>query len=527
MKTGTCSFSTEGLSEAFIALDLRCLSQSAAWVLEFLMESGTDCRASMPSLDAAYLLAQTQFRTGEFKRAVNTLSGRTDQYSIGLTILSKLLDVQRGLEQNVTSTNSFLGVLPVSTSSHFSYFEPLIDEFESQADSFDALNSYLFAAILSKGGRYQRVVSFLVKSLNEFPLNRSAWKLLLTTLLRLDDSEITKTLQLLPDHWCSLLFRVELLSELQKAEEAIQILSQLSVPRTTAVIALEAVAYYHNRQFNKAQELFEELRAADPLRVENMDLYSNLLFVNGDTARLSELMRSLTEINKFQPETLAVAGNYFALNWKYEEAISHLAMALRVDSSYGFAWTLIGHEFIILENLSAAISAYTKACEANPRDFRALYGLGRAYMLSKMPYHAIIHYRNAAAICPQDPRIWLALGESYEELMETENAVKCYQKSIAGNDSDGIASYRLARVYRDCGDDDRAAFCFEHYAEQFIIDEETARTEEAKESIIFLANYYKEKNNIEKAKAIAQKLLLDPLATDEMDSLMHIIMSDE
>ena len=44
-------------------------------------------------------------------------------------------------------------------------------------------------------------------------------------------------------------------TELQKAEEAIQILSQLSVPRTTAVIALEAVAYYHNRQFNKVWKM--------------------------------------------------------------------------------------------------------------------------------------------------------------------------------------------------------------------------------------------------------------------------------
>ena len=310
-------------------------------------------------------------------------------------------------------------------------------------------------------------------------------------------------------------------------DDSLQLLSELDVPRTATVIALEAVANYHHRNFDRAQELFEELRSVDPLRIENMDLYSNLLFVKGDTAKLSELMHSLMEINKFQPETLAVAGNYFALNWKYEDAIAQLAMALRLDSSYAFAWTLIGHEFILLENLSAAISAYTKACEANPRDFRALYGLGRAYMLSKMPYRAIIHYRNAAAISPRDPRIWLALGESYEELMETENAIKCYQKSIASNDTEGVASYRLARLYRDCGDDDRAAFCFETYVDKFVVDEESAKTEDAKESIIFLANYYKEKNNIEKAKTIAQKLLLDPLATEEMDSLMHIIMSDE
>ena len=525
MKAGREAFSTEGLGEAYFVLESRCLSQSATWILEFVRDD--DLKGAPEPRDATYLLAQTQFRTGEFKRAANTLAGRTDQCSVGLIMLSKLLDVQRGLEQNVTSTNSFLGVLPVSTSSHFTYFDPLIEEFEKQAESFDAINQYLFAAILSKGGRYQQTVPLLVKSVNEFPLNRSAWKLLLNMLLKLDDAEIAKVVQQLPKHWCASIFRIELMSELQRTDDSLQLLSELDVPRTATVIALEAVANYHHRNFDRAQELFEELRSVDPLRIENMDLYSNLLFVKGDTAKLSELMHSLMEINKFQPETLAVAGNYFALNWKYEDAIAQLAMALRLDSSYAFAWTLIGHEFILLENLSAAISAYTKACEANPRDFRALYGLGRAYMLSKMPYRAIIHYRNAAAISPRDPRIWLALGESYEELMETENAIKCYQKSIASNDTEGVASYRLARLYRDCGDDDRAAFCFETYVDKFVVDEESAKTEDAKESIIFLANYYKEKNNIEKAKTIAQKLLLDPLATEEMDSLMHIIMSDE
>jgi anaphase-promoting complex subunit 8 len=287
--------------------------------------------------------------------------------------------------------------------------------------------------------------------LNEFPLNRSAWKLLVTILIRFDESVIAPSLGSLPKHWTSLLFRIELLAELQQTESALKFIPQINCPRTHAIIALEASVHYHHRDFDRAQALFEELRRADPLRLETLELYSNLLFVKEDMDSLSELTESLSQIDKFRPETLTVTGNFFGISGKHEDAIAQFAMALRFDSGFSFAWTLIGHEFVELENFSAAIAAYTKAYEANPRDFRALYGLGRAFEMSKMPYHAIIYYRNAVTMNPFDSRMWMALAECSEELMEIENAIKRYQRAVCNVDSDGIAIYRLAKLdFSEC-----------------------------------------------------------------------------
>jgi anaphase-promoting complex subunit 8 len=519
-------FSQEELVTAYSALSTRCLSQSAAWVLEFLLACEDGPEVGSDPRHLRFLLAQSQFRIGEFRRAAQTLESFTDPDSVGLQFLSKLIDIQRGLEQNVSDATSFLGILPVSPSSHFEAFQSLIADARAVQDSFDALNLYIFASILVKGGKYQDAIPHLLKSLNEFPCNRSAWKLLLTILVRFDESVIAPSLGALPRHWTSLLFRIELLAELQQTESALKLIPLIRCPRTPAIISLEATVHYHHRDFDRAQTMFEELRRVDPMRLETMELYSNLLFVKEDVAGLSELAQSLSQIDKFRPETLTVSGHFFAINGKHEEAVAQFAMALRFDSSFSFAWTLIGHEFVELENISAAIAAYTKAYEANPRDFRALYGLGRAFEMSKMPYHAIFYYRNAVTMNPFDSRMWMALAECYEELMETENAIKCYQRAVCNVDSDGIAIYRLAKLYKEIGDDDRAAFCFENYTEKFANDEESAKKEETKEAILFLANYFKGKANPEKAEFYAQKLMFDPSAVSEGNALLKDIRSE-
>jgi anaphase-promoting complex subunit 8 len=51
--------------------------------------------------------------------------------------------------------------------------------------------------------------------------------------------------------------------------------------------------------------------------------------------------------------------------------------ALKLNRKYLSAWTLMGHEFVELKNTTAAVNAYRRAVEINPRDYRAWYGLGQ------------------------------------------------------------------------------------------------------------------------------------------------------
>jgi anaphase-promoting complex subunit 8 len=54
-------------------------------------------------------------------------------------------------------------------------------------------------------------------------------------------------------------------------------------------------------------------------------------------------------------------GNFYGLRGDHEKAIMYFKRALKLNSSYLAAWTLMGHEFIELKNTNAAIQAYRAA----------------------------------------------------------------------------------------------------------------------------------------------------------------------
>ena len=78
-----------------------------------------------------------------------------------------------------------------------------------------------------------------------------------------------------------------------------------------------------------------------------------------------------------------------------------------MDPNYLAAWTLIGHEYVELQNTQAAIQAYRRAVDIDPRDYRAWYGLGQTYEILKMFNYAIYYYRKAVQLRPYDSRMWL------------------------------------------------------------------------------------------------------------------------
>ena len=62
-------------------------------------------------------------------------------------------------------------------------------------------------------------------------------------------------------------------------------------------------------------------------------------------------------------------------------------------------------------------------------------GLEEYVKMSKMSYHSILIYKNAVTVNPFDNRLWMALGECYDELSETGNANKCYQRAVCNNNN--------------------------------------------------------------------------------------------
>ncbi|CAK4077775.1 unnamed protein product [Aphanomyces euteiches] len=137
--------------------------------------------------------------------------------------------------------------------------------------------------------------------------------------------------------------------------QAIEILERLrtTFPTSSYLVSQLARAHYELRDFDVANDFFQQLTAADPYRVELMDLFSDVLYVKEDKAALSALAHHVQAVDKYCPETNCVIGNYYALKGQHERAIAYFTRAISLDNECLAAWTLIGYHAIRLAHFTS------------------------------------------------------------------------------------------------------------------------------------------------------------------------------
>lgn len=131
--------------------------------------------------------------------------------------------------------------------------------------------------------------------------------------------------------------------------------------------------------YNESLVLFEDLRRSHPSRLEEMDVFSNLLYLQESKDKLCVLALECDKIDKYRPETCCVRGNvinnhvsidrkliallanYYSAKRDISESVEYFKRALKLNRSYHLAWTLLGHDYIELKNTNAAIECYRRA----------------------------------------------------------------------------------------------------------------------------------------------------------------------
>jgi anaphase-promoting complex subunit 8 len=220
---------------------------------------------------------------------------------------------------------------------------------------------------------------------------------------------------------------------------------------------------------------------------------------------LANLAYKCFQNDKYRPETCCVIGNYYGLKGDHAKAVVNFKRAIQLDHNFLPAWTLMGHEYLEMKSIPAAIECYRSAVDIDPSDYRAWYGLGQTYELHQMYTYAIYYFLNAAKAKPNDSRMWTALGSCYEKLEKKNEALKCYEKAIAYKDKEGIALFKIAKIYQLQGDEDKAASCFMENLKKINNNEESENVELI-ESYLYLAKYYKKKEDYKEAYNYLLKL---------------------
>jgi anaphase-promoting complex subunit 8 len=132
-------------------------------------------------------------------------------------------------------------------------------------------------------------------------------------------------------------------------------------------------------EFKLAQAQFERILVIDPHRVEDIDIYSNILYVTDSRLKLSRLANDFLTLDRDRPEVCclvgmefisaktcpnsenAMPGNLYSLRAEHEKSVKYFRRATQLDRTYLSAWTLMGHEYVEMKNSHAAIESYRRA----------------------------------------------------------------------------------------------------------------------------------------------------------------------
>ncbi|MGH0142674.1 UNVERIFIED_CONTAM: hypothetical protein FKN15_003027 [Acipenser sinensis] len=158
-------------------------------------------------------------------------------------------------------------------------------------------------------------------------------------------------------------------------KEAISILSQLPSHHynTGWVMCQIGRAHFELAEYMQAERIFSEVRRIESYRVEGIEIYSTTLWHLQKDVALSALSKDLTDMDKNSPEAWCVAGNCFSLQREHDIAIKFFQRAIQVDPGFAYSYTLLGHEFVLTEELEKALACFRNAIRVNSRHYNACH----------------------------------------------------------------------------------------------------------------------------------------------------------
>ena len=233
-----------------------------------------------------------------------------------------------------------------------------------------------------------------------------------------------------------------------KCQDAIQIYNSLlpSQRDTPWVLAQFGRAYYEQALYPEAEKYFIKVKTIAPSRLEDMEIYSTVLWHLKNDVELAYLAHELMEIDRLSPQAWCAIGNSFSHQRDHDQALKCFKRATQLDPKFAYAFTLQGHEYVANEEYDKALDAYRHGISADSRHYNAWYGLGTVYeKMGKLEF-AEQHFRNAASINPTNAVLVCCIGLVLEKMNNPKAALIQYGRASSLAPQSVLARFRKARA---------------------------------------------------------------------------------
>jgi anaphase-promoting complex subunit 3 len=217
-----------------------------------------------------------------------------------------------------------------------------------------------------------------------------------------------------------------------RCQEALQAYN--SLPRaqqdTPWVLGQMGRAHYEQAAYAEAEKFFRRLRVLASTRLEDMEVYSTVLWHLRRETDLSFLAHELVDSAWHSPQAWCALGNAWSRASEPDQALKCFKRATQLNPKMAYAFTLQGHEYVDNEEYEKALTSFRQALSADRRHYNAYYGIGRVY--EKLGNHdkAYTHYFAASSINPTNAVLICCIGAVLEKQKQIGRALQFYNKAV-------------------------------------------------------------------------------------------------
>ncbi|TKR96261.1 hypothetical protein L596_010309 [Steinernema carpocapsae] len=227
--------------------------------------------------------------------------------------------------------------------------------------------------------------------------------------------------------------------ESKKAKKAMQVgFRQECFQGTSIVMEMNARASFEESDYKQVVDIMEDFRNRYPFNPCGIDVMSTALWHLQDAHKLSGLAKSMMTDLDDTPEAWCVNGNCFSVQKKHDTAVECLSRATTINPRFSYAYSLLGHELIDMEETERAIEAFSSALRYSPNDYRAYYGLALVHFkrdeneeAKKMLNIAIQINQNSTTLLCQLAKVEQRLGSPQRADVILRKAMKLNPSNVA------------------------------------------------------------------------------------------------
>ncbi|KAF7551121.1 hypothetical protein G7Z17_g5266 [Cylindrodendrum hubeiense] len=199
---------------------------------------------------------------------------------------------------------------------------------------------------------------------------------------------------------------------------------------TPWVLSKTGRAQYELMSYKEARSTFRILQKIAPSWMEDLEVYSTVLWHLKEDVALAFLAHELSDSHFLSPQTWCAIGNSLSLQKSRDEAIRAFKRACQLYPPLPQAYSLLGYEYMDTEQYAEATTAFRQALQVDPRHYSAWVGLGRIQEKIGQSERALKYYLGAHKINASNAIVMTYIARMLEKTRKPQLALDYLRRGL-------------------------------------------------------------------------------------------------